>query len=98
MSPSRQDEHITAQRGRTRWNDCGTRWSHSSFDSCPATRRRAPHAATTKCPNHRRWHRPPNGLRFFTPHEAQTVEALASLILPTTDEGPGAREVGVLNA
>lgn len=40
---------------------------------------------------------PPNSaiLRTFTPHEAQTVEALTARILPGTPEDPGAREAGV---
>lgn len=39
----------------------------------------------------------PGVLRFFTPHEAQTVEALTARILPGTPEDPGAREAGVVN-
>lgn len=38
----------------------------------------------------------PNVLRFFTPHEAQTVEALTARILPGTPDDPGAREAGVV--
>lgn len=34
-------------------------------------------------------------LRTFTPHEAQTVEAITARILPGTAEDPGAREAGV---
>jgi gluconate 2-dehydrogenase gamma chain len=36
-------------------------------------------------------------LRFFTPHEARTVEAITARILPGTPEDPGAREAGVVN-
>jgi gluconate 2-dehydrogenase gamma chain len=39
---------------------------------------------------------PPPILRFFTPHEAETVEAFAARLLPGTPEDPGAREAGVL--
>jgi gluconate 2-dehydrogenase gamma chain len=41
---------------------------------------------------------PPNPavLRTFTPHEAQTVEALTARILPGSPEDPGAREAGVM--
>ncbi|HWQ13210.1 MAG TPA: gluconate 2-dehydrogenase subunit 3 family protein [Roseiflexaceae bacterium] len=38
----------------------------------------------------------PGTLRFFTPHEARTVEALTARILPGTPEDPGAREAGVV--
>lgn len=38
----------------------------------------------------------PGVLRYFTPHEARTVEALTGRILPGTPEDPGAREAGVL--
>ncbi len=36
-------------------------------------------------------------LRFFTLHEAQTVEAITARILPGSPEDPGAREAGVVN-
>jgi gluconate 2-dehydrogenase gamma chain len=40
---------------------------------------------------------PPTGvLQFFTPQEAQMVEALTARILPGTPEDPGAREAGVV--
>lgn len=39
----------------------------------------------------------PGVLRFFTAHEARTVEALAARILPSGPDGFGAREAGVLN-
>lgn len=40
---------------------------------------------------------PPVGtLYVFTPHEAQTVEALTARILPGTPDDPGAREAGVV--
>lgn len=40
---------------------------------------------------------PPIGpLRFFTPHEAVTVEAFAARLLPGTPADPGAREAGVI--
>ncbi len=40
---------------------------------------------------------PPAGtLRFFTPHEARTVEALTARLLPGTPDDPGAREAGVV--
>lgn len=39
----------------------------------------------------------PGVLQFFTPHEAQVVEALTARILPGTPEDPGAREAGVVN-
>jgi gluconate 2-dehydrogenase gamma chain len=35
-------------------------------------------------------------LRFFTPHEARTVEAFTARLLPGTPEDPGAREAGVM--
>jgi gluconate 2-dehydrogenase gamma chain len=35
-------------------------------------------------------------LRFFTPHEALTVEAFTARLLPGTPEDPGAREAGVV--
>lgn len=35
-------------------------------------------------------------VEFFTPHEAETVEALAARIFPGTPEDPGAREAGVV--
>lgn len=35
-------------------------------------------------------------LRFFTPHEARTVEAFTARLLPGTPEDPGAREAGVV--
>lgn len=35
-------------------------------------------------------------LRFFTPPEAQTVEAFCARLLPGTPEDPGAREAGVV--
>ena len=35
-------------------------------------------------------------LRFFSPEEARTVEALTARILPGTPEDPGAREAGVV--
>jgi gluconate 2-dehydrogenase gamma chain len=35
-------------------------------------------------------------LRFFSPHEAQTVEAITARILPGTPDDPGAREAGVV--
>jgi hypothetical protein len=38
----------------------------------------------------------PGILQFFTPHEAQVVEALTARILPGTPEDPGAREAGVV--
>jgi gluconate 2-dehydrogenase gamma chain len=38
----------------------------------------------------------PDVLRFFTLHEAQTVEALTARILPGTPDDPGAREAGVV--
>jgi len=42
--------------------------------------------------------RPETGiLRFFTLHEAQTVEAITARLLPGTPEDPGAREAGVVN-
>ena len=36
-------------------------------------------------------------LRFFTLHEAQTVEAVTARILPGTPDDPGAREAGVVS-
>ncbi len=40
---------------------------------------------------------PPTGtLYVFTPHEAQTVEALTARILPGTPDDPGAKEAGVV--
>jgi gluconate 2-dehydrogenase gamma chain len=39
---------------------------------------------------------PPAPFRFFTPHEAHTVEAFAARLLPGTPEDPGAREAGVI--
>jgi gluconate 2-dehydrogenase gamma chain len=39
----------------------------------------------------------PGVLRFFTVHEARTVEALTARILPSGPDGFGAREAGVLN-
>lgn len=38
----------------------------------------------------------PGPLRFFTPHEARTVEAFSARLLPGTAEDPGAREAGVV--
>jgi hypothetical protein len=38
----------------------------------------------------------PNVLQFFTPAEAQAVEALVGRIIPGTPEDPGAREAGVM--
>jgi len=38
----------------------------------------------------------PGVLKFFTPHEAQVVEALTARILPGTPDDPGAREAGVV--
>jgi gluconate 2-dehydrogenase gamma chain len=38
----------------------------------------------------------PGPLRFFTPHEARTVEAFTARLLPGTPEDPGAREAGVV--
>lgn len=38
----------------------------------------------------------PGPLRFFTPHEAQTVEAFSARLLPGTPDDPGAREAGVV--
>lgn len=38
----------------------------------------------------------PGVLKFFTPHEAQVVEALTARIMPGTPEDPGAREAGVV--
>lgn len=35
-------------------------------------------------------------VQFFTPHEADTVEALAARIMPGTEDDPGAREAGVV--
>jgi gluconate 2-dehydrogenase gamma chain len=35
-------------------------------------------------------------LRFFTPHEARTVEAFTARLLPGTPDDPGAREAGVV--
>ena len=41
---------------------------------------------------------PPAGvIQVFTPHEAQTVDALVARIFPGTPEDPGAREAGVLD-
>ena len=40
---------------------------------------------------------PADILVFFSPHEAQTVEALTARILPGTPDDPGAREAGVAN-
>jgi hypothetical protein len=39
---------------------------------------------------------PPDVLKFFTPHEARTVEALTARILPGTPDDPGAQEAGVV--
>lgn len=39
----------------------------------------------------------PGILRFFTMHEARTVEALTARLLPGTPDDPGAREAGVVN-
>ncbi len=39
---------------------------------------------------------PANILRFFTPDEARTVDALVSRILPGTADDPGAHEAGVV--
>jgi len=39
--------------------------------------------------------RPHDSGRWFTPEEALVVEALASLIVPSDETGPGAKEVGV---
>lgn len=39
----------------------------------------------------------PTILRFFTPHEARTVDAMTARILPGSPEDPGAREAGVMN-
>lgn len=38
----------------------------------------------------------PGVLKFFTPYEAQIIEALTARILPGTPEDPGAREAGVV--
>ncbi|HSM54540.1 MAG TPA: gluconate 2-dehydrogenase subunit 3 family protein [Candidatus Sulfomarinibacteraceae bacterium] len=38
----------------------------------------------------------PGPLRFFTPHEAQTVETFSARLLPGTPDDPGAREAGVV--
>ena len=38
----------------------------------------------------------PTLLRFFSPHQAETVEAITARILPGTLEDPGAREAGVV--
>ncbi len=38
----------------------------------------------------------PGPLRFFTPHEAETVEAFTARLLPGTPADPGAREAGVV--
>lgn len=38
----------------------------------------------------------PGQLRFFTPHEARTVEAFTARLLPGTPQDPGAREAGVV--
>jgi hypothetical protein len=35
-------------------------------------------------------------LKFFTPHEAQVVEALTARLMPGTPDDPGAREAGVV--
>ncbi|MCB8984605.1 MAG: gluconate 2-dehydrogenase subunit 3 family protein [Ardenticatenaceae bacterium] len=40
---------------------------------------------------------PADVLVFFSPHEAQTVEALTARILPGTPDDPGAREAGIAN-
>jgi gluconate 2-dehydrogenase gamma chain len=36
-------------------------------------------------------------LRFFSPHEARTIEAITARIMPGTPDDPGAREAGVVN-
>jgi hypothetical protein len=43
-------------------------------------------------------HEPPDSsvLKFFTVHEAETVDALTSRILPGSPDDPGAREAGVV--
>jgi hypothetical protein len=38
----------------------------------------------------------PGPLKFFTPHEARTVEAFSARLLPGTPDDPGAREAGVV--
>ncbi len=38
----------------------------------------------------------PGAWRFFTPHEARTVEAFTARLLPGSPEDPGAREAGVV--
>lgn len=38
----------------------------------------------------------PGPLKFFTPHEAQVVEALTARLMPGTPDDPGAREAGVV--
>ena len=40
--------------------------------------------------------RPARLLQFFTPHEAQTVEAFTARLLPGSPDDPGAREAGVV--
>ena len=40
--------------------------------------------------------RPAQMLQFFTPHEAQTVEAFTARLLPGSPDDPGAREAGVV--
>lgn len=61
-----------------------------AFDLPLSTREQYPHVPTPQdLP-------PPGILAFFTPQEAQTVEALTATILPGTPEDPGAREAGVV--
>src|SRR5687767_9628297 len=38
----------------------------------------------------------PGVLRFFTPHEARTADALYSRLMPGSPDDPGAREAGVV--
>jgi gluconate 2-dehydrogenase gamma chain len=97
MSPSKQDEHITARRVPD-----ALKRLRSALGALIG--RLVPHHPPVRALR-RNYEVPqppevapaPNVLRFFTPHEAQTVEALASLILPATGEGPGAREAGALS-
>lgn len=39
----------------------------------------------------------PGTLRFFTPHEARTVEAISARLIPGDADDPGAREAGAVN-
>ena len=61
----------------------------------PCSRGAAP--AATPVPDPPETPPAPGVLRFFTAHEARTVEALAARILPSGPDGFGAREAGVLN-